>query len=256
MQGHGYAQPVKEPPHTVWLVLLRVLFVAIAVFSLGFLTWVTQLRLAAVTRKSLDWGLFVAVLAADVLSVVLVGSEPGEEIHTTGGYLGMAVLLGTLAAAVTYYLVADIRHFRQRRQAGAQGHAMAAYGYPGPASMGSAPVQGSPFTATTVPTAQAVPRRPLVQPLAQPPFGQAVPQPPLAGPVPSVPATRPHPSVPQASVPAPQRPQPARIDQVRAELDELSDYLRKHDTRREGAPGSTSGGIGDGRGEDDHEGGR
>jgi hypothetical protein len=28
---------------------------------------------------------------------------------------------------------------------------------------------------------------------------------------------------------APQRPAPDRIDQVRAELDELSDYLRKHD---------------------------
>ncbi len=29
--------------------------------------------------------------------------------------------------------------------------------------------------------------------------------------------------------PQPQRPAPARIDQVRAELDELSDYLRKHE---------------------------
>jgi hypothetical protein len=33
--------------------------------------------------------------------------------------------------------------------------------------------------------------------------------------------------------PPSQRPAPARIDQVRAELDELSDYLRKHDGRHE-----------------------
>ncbi|MBK3648045.1 hypothetical protein JHN46_46610 [Streptomyces sp. MBT33] len=46
---------------------------------------------------------------------------------------------------------------------------------------------------------------------------------------------------PPATAPAPpQRPAPARIDQVRAELDELSDYLRKH-------PGGSDG---------NHEGGR
>ena len=39
--------------------------------------------------------------------------------------------------------------------------------------------------------------------------------------------------------PPPQRPAPARIDQVRAELDELSDYLRKHEGNTEG---STEGG--------------
>ncbi|CAM5330372.1 hypothetical protein SVIOM342S_02197 [Streptomyces violaceorubidus] len=44
----------------------------------------------------------------------------------------------------------------------------------------------------------------------------------------------PHPVAPYAPAapvaPPPQhRPAPARIDQVRAELDELSDYLRHHD---------------------------
>ncbi len=44
----------------------------------------------------------------------------------------------------------------------------------------------------------------------------------------------PQPPVPQPQSPAPpppqpQRPAPVRIDQVRAELDELSDYLRKHE---------------------------
>jgi hypothetical protein len=37
-------------------------------------------------------------------------------------------------------------------------------------------------------------------------------------------------SLPQPPVPAPpQRPAPSHIDEVRAELDELSDFLRKHD---------------------------
>jgi hypothetical protein len=40
-----------------------------------------------------------------------------------------------------------------------------------------------------------------------------------------------HAPVPQP----PQRPAPSHIEQVRAELDELSDYLRKHDGRNDGS---------------------
>ncbi|GHI07131.1 hypothetical protein AQI88_22030 [Streptomyces cellostaticus] len=198
MQGHGYAQPLKQPPHPAWLAFLRVLFVAVGVFSIGFLTWAVMLRLAVVTRRSLDWGLFVAVLAADILSIVLLGSEPGDEIHTSGGYLGLTLLLGTLAGTLVYYLAADIRHFQQLRQAYAGGPALSGYGYPRPAV---------PFTATTV-TQTPVP----------------VQAPPTVPPMPHTPVPR-----PPLATPPPQRPAPARIDQVRAELDELSDYLRKHD---------------------------
>ncbi|OIJ62999.1 hypothetical protein [Streptomyces mangrovisoli] len=209
MQGHGYAQPVKQPPATGWLVFLRVLFVVVSFCSLGFLAWSMLLRLALVTRKSLDWGLFVAVLAVDVLSVVLLGSEPGDEIHTTGGWLGLGLLLGTLVAAVAYYLAAEIRHFHQLSHGPVgypAGTAAPAYGYP------QAQTQ-VPYTATTV--QQGLPPVPRM-PAPQPPLSQpAVPQPPVAGP------------------PA-QHPGPARIDQVRAELDELSDYLRKHDGNHEG----------------------
>ncbi|GAA3499181.1 hypothetical protein GCM10019016_062850 [Streptomyces prasinosporus] len=53
-------------------------------------------------------------------------------------------------------------------------------------------------------------------------------------PVPPAPVSPPHGAQP------PQRPAPARIDQVRAELDELSDYLRRQDGQQRG----------------DHEGGR
>src|SRR3954451_24222548 len=190
MQGHGYAQPVKQPPHTGWLVFLRVLLVVIGIFGIGFLAWAMLLRLAIVTRRSLDWGLFVAVLAADILSIVLLASESGAEIHTTGGYLGITLLLGTLVVAMAYYLAADIRHFHQLRQAYDAQRAMApAYGYPAPPS---------PFTATPVPTAPAVPRTPQSARTPPPMPHTPLPQPPM-------------PTAP------PRRPAPARIDQVRAE---------------------------------------
>ncbi|MFF4491395.1 hypothetical protein ACFY0F_33920 [Streptomyces sp. NPDC001544] len=205
MQGHGYAQPVQQPPHTGWLIFLRVLFVVIAFFGIGFFAWAMLLRLAIVTRRSLDWGLFVAVLAADVLSIVLLGSEPGDDVHTPGGYLGITLLLGTLVAATAYYLAADIRHFQRLRRAFHAQQPAAAYGYPQP----------SPFTASTVPSVPSVP---------------TVPQ------SPHTPPPMPHTPLPQPPIPTPpppQRPAPARIDQVRAELDELSDYLRNHDGNHE-----------------------
>ncbi|MFF0222637.1 hypothetical protein [Streptomyces sp. NPDC004629] len=229
MQGHGYAQPVKQPPHPAWLVFLRVLFVGLAFASMGFVSWAMMLRLAAVTRRALDWGLLVAVLVADVLSVVLLGSEPGDEIHSPGGYLGLTVLLFTLVASTAYYLVADIRHF-QRLQEAHGGPRTPAYGYGQP-----------PFTGATVPIVPqpGIPHTPV--PHTPVPHARAP-----HIPAPHVPVARP--PVPQPPIPAPPaRPAPARIDQVRAELDELSDYLRRHD----GQPVDGNGGNGG-----DHEGGR
>ncbi|MFG2941088.1 hypothetical protein [Streptomyces sp. NPDC048282] len=205
MQGQGHAQPVQRPPHDAVLVLLRVVFVALGVFSAGFLAWVMMLRLAVVTRRSVDFGLLVTVMAADILSVVLLASEPGEEVHTPGGYLGITLLFGGLLVTVVYYLAADVRHFQRRREA----YAAQAYGYPPPVS---------PYTTTTTPLGAQPPHTPpphTVPPVSRPPHVQ----PPLV----------------QPPIPAPpQRPAPARIEQVRAELDELSDYLRKHDGRDEG----------------------
>ncbi|GAA3119227.1 hypothetical protein [Streptomyces echinatus] len=209
MQGHGYGQPVKQPPHTAWLVFLRVLFVALGFLSIGFLAWAMMLRLAVVTRRSLDWGLFVAVLAADILSITLLAVEPGDEIHTGGGWFGLLLLLCTLVATIAYYLAADTRHFLLRQQAyQAQQRPAAAYGYPGPAVS---------YGATTVPVPPAGHRAPTVLPT--PPATPHTP-PPVAH------TTAPQPPL---ATPPPQRPAPARIDQVRAELDELSDYLRRQD---------------------------
>jgi hypothetical protein len=121
MQGQGHAQPVQRPPHDAVLVLLRVVFVAMGLFSVGFLAWVMMLRLATVTRRSADYGLLVAVAAADILSIVLLATEPGDDVHTVGGYLGITLLFGALLATVVYYLAADVRHFQRQREAyGAQ----------------------------------------------------------------------------------------------------------------------------------------
>ncbi|WP_031172943.1 integral membrane protein [Streptomyces durhamensis] len=212
MQGLGYGQPVK-PPHTAWLVLLRVLFVAIGFLSIGLLAWAMLLRLAIVTRRSLDWVLFAAALVADILSLVLVGTESGDEIHTPAGYFGLFLLLFTLVAGIAYYLAADIRHFVRRGQAyAAQRPAQAGYGYPGPAH----PYR--PATAPAMPIGRAGHDTPFP---AAPPAPRHTPPP------------VPHTPVPQP----PQRPAPSHIEQVRAELDELSDYLRRHDGRSDSHEG-------------------
>ncbi|OIK24122.1 hypothetical protein [Streptomyces malaysiense] len=206
MQGHGHGQPAKRPPHTAVLVLVRVLFVAAGFLSLGFLAGAMQLRLALVTRRALDWALFAAVLALDAISVALVGSDPTDDVETVRGNVGMCLLFATLAAATVYYLVAEIRHYgRRAREFAAHRPVPApapapAYGYPGPAVPPYLP------PATPVPSGMPTP----------PP---SAPHTPVPGPPPVVPPSH--------------RPAPARIDQVRAELDELSDYLRRQDGRTE-----------------------
>jgi hypothetical protein len=214
MQAHGYGQPVKQPPHTAVLVLLRVLFVAIGFLSIGLFAWVMLLRLAIVTRRALNWCLFGAGVIINFLSLALVGSEPGDDVHTPLGYFGMFMLLGGLVATMAYYLAAEIRHYGRWQEAYA---AQTGYAYPGPVN---------PYTAATVPAAPAMP------------FGRTGRDTPFP-PAPVVPQTPPpvaHAPVPQPplTTPPPQRPAPSHIDQVRAELDELSDYLRKHDGRPDG----------------------
>ncbi|MEU3251350.1 hypothetical protein [Streptomyces sp. NPDC006997] len=212
MHGLGYTQPVKQPPPTALLVFLRVLFVGLAILSFGFLTWVVQLRLAIVTRRVADWVLLGVVLVAETLAVVLIGSEPGDEIHTPGGWFGLALLLGTLVADIAYYLAADVRHFHQLRYGGyaAQPAPATAYGFPQPTPTPTP----MPYHATTAPRTPPATTVPVAQNPHTPP---PVPGPPI----PSPPPHRPGPA-------------PARIDQVRAELDELSDYLRQQDGGHEG----------------------
>ncbi|MGW7525610.1 hypothetical protein [Streptomyces sp. NPDC054783] len=216
MQGHGYAPPPPQPPSTAVLVLLRVIFVAMALLSIGFLAWAAPLRAAIVTRRPAEWWFFGGSVTVLGICFALFSTDHTDDFSSANGSLGMSMLLLNAVACVAYYLYADIRHFQRLRQAHAgQVPSGPGYGYRQPVS---------PFTATTAPS------------------GPSTPQPPY------VPAPMPHIPAPQPHVPAPpQRPAPTHIEQVRAELDELSDYLRQHDGRHDGQH--------DGR-HDGHEGGR
>lgn len=203
MHGHGYGPQHPSVPSGGPTVTLRVMFVVLAVVTCGFLAAAPILRLALVTRRTRDWAAFGAVVTLDVAAVVLVANDPGEEITTWRGELGVGLLLGTLVAAVTYYLILEIRHFqRADAQARTMYHQAQAMGY------ATGPQQAYGYPQQTGPV---------------PHPGPAAPHP---GPLPSPPA---HTAPPANTPPPPTRPAPARIHQVRAELDELSDYLRKQE---------------------------
>jgi hypothetical protein len=195
MQGPGYAPPRPQPPSTGVLVVLRVIFVAVALLSIGFLAWVAPLRAAIVTRRRAEWLFFAGSVVVLCISFAFLSTDHTDDFSTPNGNAGMIILLLNAVACVAYYLYADIRHFTRLHRVHA-GHMPPApgYAYPHPVP---------PFGATSTP---------------------GLPQPPYA------PAPMPSASLPQPPVPAPpQRPAPSHIDEVRAELDELSDFLRKHD---------------------------
>ncbi|MFI8948364.1 hypothetical protein ACIGO6_17860 [Streptomyces sp. NPDC053750] len=204
MHGHGHAPPPPpRRPRTAVLVLLRVFFVALPLLSLGFLAWISTLYAAIVTRRPRDWWAFAASAAVLVVSFCLLATDHTDDFSTPAGTVGMIILLLNACACAGYFLYADIRHHQQRLHPGHPGHpgpvpapfATTAYGHPQPPY---------PYAAAPAPAPAPAPAQP-----PAPPY-QAAP---------------PHTPVPQAPPP----PHPARIDQVRAELDELSDYLRHHD---------------------------
>ncbi|MEU6162017.1 hypothetical protein [Streptomyces sp. NPDC047130] len=231
MQGHGHALPQPVPPgrtspSTGVLVFLRVLFVVIAVGSIGMLLWAPMLRLALVTRRALDWGLFVLSVVLTFVAGALLVTGPDEGENTPAQNWGAALLLITLTAVIAYYLAADIRHFERRRKAPFPGPAYAVpgaapagagYGYPprtpGPYGYPAVPQQHGTWSGGATPT--PVPTRP-----ATGPNGPTMPTMPIP------------PSTPPATPATP--PSGGRIDQVRAELDELSELLRKQDGGPEG----------------------
>ncbi|WP_030262218.1 hypothetical protein [Streptomyces violens] len=193
---HGPAAPAPPPPRPAkpgTVVLLRVVFVAIAVLSIGMLAWVTLLRAALVHRRPVGWWIFGVDAALAIPLLAVVGSVPENDWR---GDVAMALILLQMAGAVAYYLVVDIRararslagypadHGRTIQPYGAPAYGVPAYGAPGP------------YASTPNPYAALGPA-------------------PTPTPVPA------HPQPSQA------QPRPQRIDQVRAELDELSDYLRR-----------------------------
>ncbi|MFB8028178.1 MULTISPECIES: hypothetical protein [unclassified Streptomyces] len=211
MHGYGYP-PEQRPtrrPSSATLVTLRVVFVALALLSCGLLAWAAMLRLAVVTRKARDWWLFGLVLALNIGLIAYLGSLPEEEEVMTDGQavVTLSWMLVVFAGTVTYYLYTEIRHFgpygvaQARPQAGP---------YAGAGPYGG-PYGGHPGVSASggYASRQTAP----APPAPAPSYGY--PPAPGRGPLPAPP-----PDAPRATP-------PQRLDQVRAELDELSDYLRK-----------------------------
>ncbi|MER7662536.1 hypothetical protein [Streptomyces sp. NPDC096193] len=218
MHGHGYAPPQPGTPSSAVLITLRVLFVALALLTCGLLAWGTMLRIAVMRRRRTDWLLFWLSLALSITTFVVIGIFGSEaEVNAAQeaeprpvDYVCMAVLFGMALGVPVHYLVADIRHYQQPRPA------WNAYGPP-------AHPMGHPVQSAPIPPATPAPG------YGYPPAQPIPPQQPHQ-------AQQPHRTPPPHPAPQPQGQPHApsdkpRIDQVRAELDELSDYLRKEQGR-------------------------
>ncbi|MEV8309626.1 hypothetical protein AB0P36_20305 [Streptomyces flavidovirens] len=215
MHGSGTTPPVRSDGVVI---TMRVLFPLCAVFSCGILSCVPLFRIAILRGRWFDWVAAWASIPVAIAAFAVVGSLPEGDVRTDIA-LSCILLLG--AASAGYFLTFDIRHYAR----------LAA--------------TGGPHTATT-PRAPYGPYAPRPQQAPQPPYVQPAPQPQYGYPNPyaSTPAVNPAPFPQQQQQQQPQQqpqqpPQqqphphehphqhPHRMDQVRAELDELSDLLRK-----------------------------
>lgn len=210
MYGPGIAPPPPRPATRGSVIWLRVLFTALPVLSLGFLAWGSLLRLAVVRRHLLDWALMVTDIVAIIIGYTLVGLAH-DNTDTWQSNAGTLTVLLCMFGTPAYFLVTDIR----RKDTRAPGYAMpAGYGAPNPYATGYGPMPGPVHTG------------PVHGGIARPA--------PMHTPMPArtpMPSQTPAPAPEPEQTPMPARPPAQRISQVRAELDELSDYLRKEEGR-------------------------
>ncbi|MER5770346.1 hypothetical protein [Streptomyces sp. NPDC001985] len=221
--GHVPQQPGSRAGLAA-LIALRVLFVAMSIGTLGLLSWAPMLRIAILRRQRSDWLLFWGCLVVVVVCFVMIGdfsaaeSASGAEATATGiEVVFLLVLMAVMLGVPVHYLVAEIRHYQQPAP-----H----WGPPPPPYGMTAPAHGPPAQPPAgygyphaVPQGPHRPAPPAHPPYAPPPHGAS----PYTSPPPPPPPRSPRPGVAQQP-PAADKP---RIAQVRAELDELSDYLRK-----------------------------
>ncbi|CUW29844.1 hypothetical protein [Streptomyces reticuli] len=217
MYGHGAVPPPRSAGKVI---SLRVMFAAAGALTCGLLSCLPLFRAAFVRGRWYDWLIAWLSLPLSITGLAVVGELPEEDWRSDLA-LGLLLLLGVVAAI--YYLVVDIRVHQQQRFAGYA---------PAPAPT----VHGPYGFGHAAPSPYATTLGPGPQPPVPPAHHTPIPQPPHG-----VPVVPPAP-VPRAEPPQ-QRPAPARIDQVCAELDELSDYLRRQDGR-DGHDGRDSRGEG------------
>lgn len=193
---HGYGptpqQQTTSRPSPGTLTTVRVILVTVTVLSCGLLGWVAMLRLAFVTRRPRDWVLLAVVIAlnAALFGFIMDTPDNPEDMSDAAALFMMVWIVALLAGVITYYLYMEIRHY-------------SALGSPAPYT---APGHPAPLPY------QQHQQHQRGQQGQHPPHQQQSPQP--------------NPYTVQTPPPTP-APAPQRLDQVRAELDELSDYLRK-----------------------------
>ncbi|MFE0799783.1 hypothetical protein [Streptomyces sp. NPDC058812] len=215
MYGNSAAGP---PPSrgAATVITLRVLFAAAGFLTCGLLACVPLFRIAVLRGRGLDWTVAWLSLPASIGCLAVVGSLPEGDRRTD---VAMAALLLIGAVAGAYFLVVDIRlHAAPRQFTGYAPPPQAPAAHYGPTH------PAGPYAPTLVPQPPHTPAPRPAHPGFQAPRSPIPQAPASQGPVTRTPV----PPGP-APTPPPQHPTPARIDQVRAELDELSDYLRKHD---------------------------
>jgi hypothetical protein len=218
MSAPGPVSPQPRPAVDGSVIGQRVIFAAIPVLTCGFLSFVSMLWVALVRRRALDWWLFLLSLVVSCTAVMLVGWKEDDNNWQTN--VGMITLLSSAVLVAVWAVLADVafRRARARQQqyqpyASAYPHAQAQPGQPHP---GAQPAPGPgygyyPYRDTPFPPASPIP-------------GQVPP------PNPATAGSGPTPTSAAVPVPGPQTPAPPpRINQVRAELDELSDLLRKEE---------------------------
>lgn len=197
---HGYGptpqQQTTSRPSPGTLTTVRVILVTVTVLSCGLLGWVAMLRLAFVTRRPRDWVLLAVVIAlnAALFGFIMDTPDNPEDMSDAAALFMMVWIVALLAGVITYYLYVEIRHY-------------SALGSPAPYT---APGHPAPLPYQQQQHQHQQHQR--GQQGQHPPHQQQSPQP--------------NPYTVQTPPPTP-APAPQRLDQVRAELDELSDYLRK-----------------------------
>ncbi|WP_435173955.1 hypothetical protein [Actinacidiphila sp. bgisy145] len=218
MYGPGPVPQRPKPAAPAVAVVLRVILTAVPVITLGFLAWVSMLYLAVLRKRFADWLVLAVAAAMAVLAVVCFGVSQDDDDMASD--LGATLILICMFGGAVYFLIADIVRYSAARRSG-----------PGPAGYPPQHPYATGFGGAgpiPAPHAQGYPAH---QPYPGPAVGTAVPPPtnrPNTPPPTPVPTHVPTPPPAPAPGPAHPTPPPApRIDQVRAELDELSDFLRK-----------------------------
>lgn len=207
MYGPGTAPPQPRPAGRWAVIVLRVLFTALPVVTIGVCAWGSLLRLALVLRRPLDWVLTPIVAALGIAGFVMVGVSDGDNSWPSN--TGMTFLLVCALITPAYFLVVDIRAAQTRQPA-----------------QGAVPAHPYPYATGSIPG-------PMPGPMAGPVLGNASGlMPGGRGVSPGTPgAAAPQYGYGQQQSAQPVPPAGPRISQVRAELDELSDYLRKEEGR-------------------------